>query len=410
VVVVLTGSELARGDKADANGAFLARELASLGLEPARILIVGDDPVELEAAVREGLEADVCVLSGGLGPTHDDRTVEVLARAAGRELRVDADLAREIEAVSRAVAERLGRPYADFAAGVRKQASLPAGAVSLGLAGTAPAVLLERGESLAVALPGPPNELRRLWPRVLDSDALRRLLERVDRPRHRILRFFGPSESAVARALEEEGGEGGGLEVTVCAHDLEIRVDLLERSGGAEQAARVAHALRERFPGDLFAEDDRPVAEIVVERCRSRGLRLATAESCTGGLVGARLTDVPGASDVYLGGVVAYSNEAKERQLSVPAALLERHGAVSAEAAGAMAAGARAQFGSEAAVAVTGVAGPGGGTPEKPVGLVFIAVQGPAGAHVERFRFSGDRETVRARATAQSLHALRRLL
>ncbi len=126
-VVVLTGSELARGDKADANGAFLARELTSLGLEPARILIVGDDPAELEAAVREGLEAEVCVLSGGLGPTHDDRTVETLARVAGRELRVDEELAREIEAVSRAVAERLGRPYADFVAGVRKQASLPDG-------------------------------------------------------------------------------------------------------------------------------------------------------------------------------------------------------------------------------------------------------------------------------------------
>jgi nicotinamide-nucleotide amidase len=409
-VVVLTGSELARGDKADANGAFLAHELTSLGLEPARILIVGDDPAELEEAVREGLAAEVCVLSGGLGPTHDDRTVETLARVAGLELRVDESLAQEIGEVSRAVAERLGRSYADFAAGVRKQASLPDGAVSLGLAGTAPAVLLEREGGLVVALPGPPGELRRLWPRVLGSVALGRLLERADVPRRSVLRFFGPSESTVARALEDAGGEGERVEVTVCAHDLEIRVDVLAHAGGEERAARLEDALRVRFADDLFAEDERPVAELVLERCRALGLRLATAESCTGGLVGSRLTDVAGASDVYAGGVIAYSNELKERQLRVPAAILERHGAVSAEAAEAMAAGALAHLRADVAVAVTGIAGPDGGTPEKPVGLVYIAVRSPAGSTTERFLFSGDREAVRARATAQSLHALRRLL
>ena len=408
--MVLTGSELARGDRADANGAFLARELTALGLEPARILIVGDDPVELGNAVREGLEAEICVLSGGLGPTHDDRTVETLALAAGRELRVDDDLAREIEAVSRAVADRLGRPYADFAAGVRKQASLPDGGISLGLAGTAPAVLLERDGGLVVALPGPPNELRRLWPRVVESQAFRSALELVETPRHRILRFFGPSESAVARALEVAGGDGEGLEVTVCAHDLEIRVDLLTRPGGEERASRLEDALRTRFAADLFAEDELPVAAIVVERCRALGLRLATAESCTGGLVGARLTDVAGASDVYAGGVIAYSNEIKQRQLGVSAAVLERHGAVSAEAAEAMAVGARAELGANVAVAVTGIAGPDGGTQDKPVGLVYIAVVAPDGSSTERFLFSGDREAVRARATAQCLHALRRLL
>jgi nicotinamide-nucleotide amidase len=409
-VVVLTGSELARGDKADANGAFLARQLTSLGLEPARILLVGDDPAELEAAVREGLAADVCILSGGLGPTHDDRTVETLARVAGRPLVVDESLEGEIGAVSRAHAERLGRPYADFAPGVRKQASLPDGAATLGLAGTAPALLLAHDRGVAVALPGPPAELRRLWPRVLESAALRDLLAGVEAPRHRVLRFFGPSESVVARALEEAGGEGDGLEVTVCAQDLEIRVDLLERAGGGERAARVERALRDRFGADLFAEDERPVAELVVERARALGHTLATAESCTGGLVGARLTDVPGASDVYAGGVVAYSNEAKRRQLGVPAELLDRHGAVSAEAAEGMAEGARAALGADVAVAVTGIAGPGGGSPEKPVGLVYIAVAAPAGRSTQRFTFSGDRETVRARATAQSLHALRRAL
>jgi nicotinamide-nucleotide amidase len=409
-VVVLTGSELVRGEKADANGAFLARELTRIGLEPVRILVVGDEPEELRAAVREGLAADVCVLSGGLGPTHDDRTVETLAGEAGRPLRVDERLEREIEAVSRGVAERLGRPYADFVPGVRKQASLPEGAISLGLAGTAPAVLLERDGRVAVALPGPPAELRRLWPRVMESDAFARAAARAERPRHTVLRFFGPSESAVARVLEDEGGEGDGLDVTVCAQDLEIRVDLFARGEAGSRAGRLADALRERFADELFAEDEQPVGELVLARCRELGLRLATAESCTGGLVGARLTDAAGASDVYAGGVVAYSDDLKRRLLGVPAETLERHGAVSAETARAMADGARAALGADAAVAVTGVAGPGGGTPAKPVGLVYVHAAAPQGEEARELRIPGDREAVRARATAISLHTLRRLV
>jgi len=409
-VVVLTGSELVRGDKADANGAFLARELTRLGLEPRRILVVGDAPRELQAAVREGLEADVCVLSGGLGPTHDDRTVETLALETGRPLRLDELLEREIEAVSRGVAERLGRPYADFIPGVRKQASLPDGAVSLGLAGTAPAVLVERDGRIAVALPGPPAELRRLWPRVVESRPFERVVARAERPRHTVLRLFGPPESAVARVLEEQGGEGGGLDVTVCAQDLEIRVDLLARGGGDEPAGRVAAALRARFENELFAEDESTVGELVLARCRELGLRLATAESCTGGLVGARLTDAAGASEAYAGGVIAYSDELKARLLGVPVETLERYGAVSAETARAMAGGARTALGADVAVAVTGVAGPGGGTPEKPVGLVYVHASSPEGEEARELRIPGDREAIRGRATGISLHTLRRLL
>lgn len=409
-VVVLTGSELVRGDKPDGNGAFLARELTRLGLEPARLVVVGDDPAELDRAVREALEADVCVLSGGLGPTHDDRTVETLARIAGRPLRVDEELAAEIGAVARATAERLRGDYADFEPGVRKQASLPEGAISLGLAGTAPALLLELDGRVAVTLPGPPGELRRLWPRVLEAAAFRRVVADAAPPRQQTLRFFGPSESAVARVLERAGGETEDLGVTVCAQDLEIRVDLVERLEGGERAGRVAEVLRETFGDSLFAEDERPVAELVLDLCRGLGLTLASAESCTGGLVGARLTDAPGSSDVYAGGVVTYSNDVKERLLGVSPELLAEHGAVSAETAQAMAHGARERLRADVAVAVTGVAGPGGGTPEKPVGLVFVCVESSGGDATERFHLSGDRETVRARATALSLHMLRRLL
>jgi len=409
-IVVVTGSELVRGARQDLNGPFLARELLELGLEPAEIVVVGDRPEELERVVAEALEADLAVFSGGLGPTHDDRTVELIARAAGRALVVDPELEREIEAVSRSVAERLSRPYADFVGGVTKQASLPDGAVALGLAGTAPALLLEQDGRVVVALPGPPGELRRLWPNVLAHEAFRRLVERA-RPRsHRVLRFFGPSESAVARALDESGGDGEGAEVTVCARDLEIHVDIFVAPGGERRAVALEAELLGRFGHQLFAEDERPVEELVLELCRARGLTLATAESCTGGLVGARLTSVGGASDVYAGGIVAYANAVKAAQLAVPEELLERHGAVSAEVVEAMARGVRAELGADVSVAVTGVAGPTGGTREKPVGLVFLHAVSPDGDLAQRLELPGDREAIRTRAAVTALHLLRRLL
>ena len=412
-VVVVTGSELVRGDRRDLNGPFLARDLTRLGLEPDRVVVVGDQPEELAAALEDGLRADLCVVSGGLGPTHDDRTVELLAAAAGRSLAVDEDLAAEIEAFSRGVAERLKRPFGDFLPGIRKQASLPEGGVSLGLAGTAPAILLEHGDGrVAIALPGPPGELRRLWPNAIAHPAFAEILRRADAPARRSLRFFGPTESAVARVLDEHGGDGDGIEATVCARDLEIHVDLLVRRPGSEAAAAaLAEALVEAFGDDLFATDDeRPVEEIVLDLCRDRGLTLATAESCTGGLIGARLTDIAGSSDVFLGGVIAYSNDVKEQQLGVPGELLRELGAVSAEVGAAMAAGARKELGADVAIADTGVAGPGGGTPEKPGGLVFVAVESPFGGSTERFQLPGDREAVRARACALALHLIRRHL
>jgi nicotinamide-nucleotide amidase len=411
-LVVVTGSELVRGDRRDLNGPFLAAELTRLGLEPDRIVVVGDRPEELAGALAEGLHADLCVLSGGLGPTHDDRTVELLAAETGRALVVDEPLAAEIEGFSRGVAERLGRPFGDFLPGIRKQASLPEGGVSLGLAGTAPAILLEHADGrVAIALPGPPVELRRLWPNALAHPAVKAIVGRAGARTRHSLRFFGPTESAVARVLDEAGGEREGLEATVCARDLEIHVDLVVRAGGEEAAVRLADALLTAYPDDLFARDDeRPVEEIVLDLCRARGLTLATGESCTGGLIGARLTAIPGASDVFVGGVIAYANSVKEASLGVPTKVLEEHGAVSAEVAAAMAAGARARLGSDLAVADTGIAGPGGGTPEKPVGLVFLAVDGPEGAHTRRLELPGDRETVRTRATVLALHMLRREL
>ncbi|MEZ5099425.1 MAG: CinA family nicotinamide mononucleotide deamidase-related protein [Thermoleophilia bacterium] len=406
-ILVVSGSELVRGDRRDANGPFVAAQLVRLGIDPARIVIVGDRPEELRAAIADGLAADLLVCSGGLGPTHDDRTIELLAEAAGRGLRVDEGLEARIEAVSRAAAERLGRPYHDFAAGVRKQATLPDGADEIGLAGTAPGVLLPHGDRVAIALPGPPHELQRLWPGAVAHPAFQRLLERVRPRRHRVLRFFGPSESSVARAIDATGGEGGGVEVTVCARALEIHVDLYVEADGEPRALELERALLDEFGPQLFAEDERPLEELVLALCRAQGLTVATAESCTGGLVGGRLTEAAGSSDVFLGGVVAYANAVKEARLGVPAALLAAHGAVSAEVAAAMACGARAAIGADVGLAVTGVAGPGGGSDEKPVGLVFVHVETPTASVGRRLQLPGDRGAIRERAIVTVLHLLR---
>jgi len=409
-VIVLTGSEVVRGDISDRNGPFLARELVSLGLEPARIIIVGDEREELLPALQEGLRADLCVTSGGLGPTHDDRTVELVAAAAGRRLLVDEGLRAEIETVSRGIAARLRRPYADFETGVVKQAQVPEGGLAVGLAGTAPALVLEHDGAVVVVLPGPPGELRRLWPLTLETEPMRRLLGRARPAQRRILRFFGASESAVASALLQAGGEPEGVEATICARDFEIHVDLVAEPGAEERAAELEGALVEPLERFLFARDERPVEGIVLDLCREQGLTLAAAESCTGGLIAARLTGIAGASDAFLGGVVAYSDELKRAQLGVPEQLLAEHGAVSAQVAEAMAEGARRAFGADVAVAVTGIAGPGGATPGKPVGLVFVHAAGADGSAALQLDLPGDRADVRSRATVVALHLLRRLL
>ncbi|MFL5959908.1 MAG: nicotinamide-nucleotide amidohydrolase family protein [Gaiellaceae bacterium] len=410
-IVVVTGSELVRGERTDRNGPFLAAEALKHGLDPARITIVGDNPAELEAALREGMKADACLVSGGLGPTHDDRTVELLARAAGLELVVDEALEHEIESVSRTLAERLRRPYADFAPGVTKQATRPASAVPIGLAGTAPGLVLRAPTGgVVVVLPGPPGELRRLWPNALASEPVRELLAGIRAPGRRVLRLFGVSESAVARALEESGGDGEGVEATICARDFEIHVDLLVEPGAEERAETLELALAERLERWLFARDERRVEELALSLAAARGLRLATAESCTGGLVAARLTDVPGSSASFVGGVVAYADEVKRAELGVPEELLAEHGAVSPEVAAAMAEGVTRRLGADVAVAVTGIAGPDGGTPEKPVGRVHVHAAGPDGALARMLDLPGERHQVRLRATVTALHLLRRLL
>jgi nicotinamide-nucleotide amidase len=223
-------------------------------------------------------------------------------------------------------------------------------------------------------------------------------------PDRRVLRTYGVSESAVAQALADLGGEPEGVEATICAHDGEIWVELF---GPAEGLAR---SLKDALGAPVFAEDDRPVEELVLALARENGLSIATAESCTGGLVAARLTTVPGGSDVFRGGVVAYENDVKLAQLRVPEQTIAAHGAVSPETAAAMAEGARNEVAADVAVAVTGIAGPGGGTPEKPVGLVYLHGAAPDRELAWKLDLPGDRDAIRRRATAAALHLLRTLL
>ncbi len=410
-VIVVTGSELVRGERTDLNGPFLARSLLALGVEPSRIHVVGDDPAELEAAVADAVAAaDLVATSGGLGPTHDDRTVRIVAKVAGLAVRVDEELEAQIEGVSRMVAERMKRPYADFSDGVTKQATIPVPSTVLGLAGTAPGLVVEAGGTPVVILPGPPGELQRLWPRALEAPEVRRVLDGGSPPLRRTLRFFGPGESQVAQAFQEAGGDGDGLEVTICARNFEIHVDLLAEPAAEDRLLELESALEQRLGRFLYSSDGRTVEELVLDRCRALGWSLATAESCTGGLVAAGLTAIPGSTDVVVGGVVAYANEVKISELGVDPALIEEHGAVSAEVAEAMARGARERLGVDAAVSVTGIAGPGGGTEEKPVGLVYFHAETPDASKGGFFNFPGDRDSIRRRSVVASLHLLRRLL
>ena len=406
----MTGSELLRAEIKDENGPFLARELARLGLFCRRITVVGDDPDLLEAAISDGLGADLCLISGGLGPTHDDRTIELLAKVSGKRLIVDPRLEREIDLVGRRYARNVGTSYHGYDEGVRKQASIPEGAHVLGLAGTAPGIALELESCVAVALPGPPYELQKLWPPALEFAPLARLLRRVPPFERRTLRFYGLDESTLAAALGSAGGDGSGVTVTICARDRELMAELFVDPGAEARADELVNALIVAGPETLFARDERPIEQIVLELARERGLTLATAESCTGGLVGARLTEVPGASEVFVGAIVAYANEIKEALLGVSAETLREHGAVSAECALEMAAGARRALGADISLSVTGIAGPDGGSFDRPVGLVFFCAAGEEETLAQEIRFSGDRAQIRRYATVAALHLVRRLL
>ncbi len=406
--VLTIGNELLAGRTVDTNFAFLARLLASAGVDVHRHATVGDDRAAILTAVRAALaESDLVVVSGGLGPTADDMTRDALADLTGRPLRED----REVAAGVAARYARLGRTLTAVA---RRQALLPAGMELLrNPIGLAPGLWHREGGRIVCALPGVPREFEAM---VRDVLLPRLRAERPDLspPPAVILRTIGVPESDLAQRIESEGIDLAGVRIAYLPGPGGVDVQVTGLSVGAQAAARVervAEAIAARFAHDVFARGEESIEEVVGRLLAARGQTLALAESCTGGLVGSRVTRVPGSSAYFAGGIVAYANEAKVAVLGVSAELLAEHGAVSGEVAAAMARGARERFGADLGLAVTGIAGPGGGTEEKPVGLVHVAVAGSGGeegAVTRRYQLLGDRQQIRERAAALALDLVRR--
>lgn len=408
--ILVTGSEILLGRTQDRNSGMLARSLDVHGIRLERIVAVDDREEHLRAALSDLLAGgyDLIVTSGGLGPTHDDRTVAIIAGVTGLELTLDEDALAEITAIVTGYAAQRNVPVQQLLPGARKQAMKPVGSHVISPAGTAPGLIIP-GTSTIVVLPGPPTELADVWQRALTHEVMAPLLgTQLER---RVLRIWNTPESTVARVFEELGGDDHGTETSICATRLEVEVVIRFAPAARPAGTALADGLITNFGDAVYAEDDRPVEVYVVDELERRGLTIACAESCTAGLVAARLASVPGASNVLRGGIVAYANDVKVEHVGVPTSIIETYGAVSAEVALALANGARRRLNSDIGVGVTGVAGPGGGSAEKPVGLVHLAVVGPhSTSQVLERRFPGDREAVRINSALAGLHLVRLLL
>ena len=397
--IVTVGTELVRGLAIDTNTAEIAQALLGAGIDVTETVSVSDDESSLEAVLRRSVTAcDLVIVTGGLGPTHDDVTRQATSAALGVALHRDAGLAEGL----RASAARHTDPRA--AEQIFLQADVLEGATVLpAVRGTAPGQVVPTGRGSLVLLPGPPHEMRPLLEGLAET-------WRTGSAQPRVLRCTGLSESDVQMAAQDVLGETPGVELTVLARPGDVRVVLFDQGAGGPRLDELASAIASGIGDACYSTDGSSLAQVVLARARAASLTLATAESCTGGLVGGAITEVPGSSASYLGGVVSYSDEAKVTLLGVDPALIQACGAVSDAVARAMAAGARDMLGAHYAVAVTGIAGPGGGSPEKPTGTVWFGVAGPDGAEAQMRRFSGDRETVRARSVATALDLLRRQL
>ena len=435
--IVVTGTEVLTGRVSDRNGPWLAERLRELGVDIAYTTIVGDRPQDMRAALafmaEQGL--DVVLTSGGLGPTADDVTAEVVGRFQGREMVLDEGLSERIAEIVAPLMKRW--PNVDpeaIATANRKQATVPRGATVLEPVGTAPGLVVPPGETggadrhapTIVVLPGPPRELQPMWGQALQTDALQAALAGASELVQRTMRLFGIPESEIAetlRAAEREGVELDRLEVTTCLKRGEVEVVTRFAPDAQDAYDALEAAIAARHADTLFSRDgstvDQQVAALLLAGrpgAPAAPLRIATAESCTGGLLAARLTELPGSSEYFNGAIVTYSNEAKASLAGVPADLIERHGAVSEEVAKALADGARAALEADVGVGITGVAGPGGGSEQKPVGLVWVSVTlagaDPAKAleMTRSVNLPGGRADVRERATTIAMHLVRRVL
>jgi nicotinamide-nucleotide amidase len=412
--IVVTGTELLSGRVSDRNGPWLAERLGELGVEVAQIVTVGDRRDDLEAALRflaaEG--ADIVVTSGGLGPTADDLTAEAVARLAGRELVLDEEMEGKIERILAGFARRMRFDPEALRVANRKQAMVPRGAAAIDPAGTAPGLVVPvDGGPTVIVLPGPPRELQAMWPEAIATPEARAVLDSAEPFVSQRVLLFGLPESEIAKSLREIGSEVDlePLEITTCLRRSELEVDIRGHPGAESVSERVVEGIVDRHGPLVFSLDGTSIDEQVAALLAGR--RIGLAESCSGGLLAARLTERPGASEYVAGSVVAYSNEAKVELLGVPTELIERHGAVSTEVALAMAEGALGRFDADTACSITGVAGPGGGTEAKPVGYVCICVKLADGTTLARDPvLPGTRVDIRDRSVVVAMHMIRRAL
>ena len=406
--LVAVGSELLGPLRAETNTLWLTERLLDAGIEVAARTTVADDLALVEAAFRAALQrADLVIATGGLGPTADDLTREAAAAACGRGI-------TRVAAIVAALEERFARYGRVLSPTQQKQADVIDGAVVLpNPRGTAPGQWLEHAGCSLVLLPGPPGEMKPMF----DAEVLPRLRQRVGPAsvvRRRVLKIASMPEGEVDQLAAPVYTRFDNPRTTILGSPGQVELHLVASAGSEAEAeeriASLAAALREALPHRVYSDDGRDLPQVVVSLLRERGSTIALAESCTGGLLAARLTDVPGASAVLERGFVTYADQAKVEELGVDPALIEDRGAVSAEAAAAMAEGASRVAGAQVGIGITGIAGPDGGSAEKPVGLVFIAIEGPFGRQVKRNLFPGGRERVRYQATQVALEMLRRAL
>ena len=404
--IVSVGTELLLGQIVDTNAATLGKALAELGITVHKRVTIGDNRERLLAALRESMaHADVVFTIGGLGPTQDDITRDVLAEAMGVPLRFDEGIAAHL----RQYFESRGLSVLESQL---RQAYVPTSGRALDNPnGTAPGLLFEAGGKIAIALPGPPGE----FIPILENEVVPYLRSKVGGAtiRSRVIRICGMGEAMVEDRVKDLMASDNPT-VAPYAKTGEVHLRVTARAESVEQAEAliepVVRAIEARLGSHVYAYDDEPLEAAVVRMLREAGMTLATAESCTGGLLAKRITDVPGSSEVFMGGVVAYSNSAKANLVGVPAERIAAHGAVSREVAEALATGVRARFGSDIGIGITGIAGPGGGTPEKPVGLVWLAIAGPDFIESESNVYIGIRADIRTKATQTALTKLRDLL
>ena len=412
VELITIGDELLLGFTIDTNAAHIARALAAEGIEIVRRTTVGDAASQIAPAVREALDRTGAVITtGGLGPTSDDLTKAAIAEIFGRRMQLDEQIARDLEARWRA-----RFPTSNFPTTNRVQAEIPEGArILVNRHGTAPGIWLEdeRGRWVAM-MPGVPREMRGMLADTL-LPAIRERQSGISTVVYsRTLRTTGIAESAIAEMLGTDFfGKDSALPLAflpgVAGVDLRVTAKGLPAQEAERLVGDAIAKLRNKVGIYAYGENDDDLAGVVVDRCRQRGLTIAVAESCTGGMLGERVTAIPGSSDVFLGGIIAYHNDVKTQALGVSPDDIARHGAVSEQVALQMSTGVKTKFNAGVGVGVTGIAGPGGGTAEKPVGLVWIAIDVDE-PKARRFHFGGDRLEIRQRAAQSALEMVRRSL